>query len=250
MYRRAFRICILTFFVAFVVSLLSESISSASGMITAGLILVVLIVVSIVADGVGVSVTCANKCKIAEMELGGVKGAKAARVMVAHAELVNSICADLVGDICSIISGACGATIVVELVRFCPDDSVAMWISITMSSIIASLTVGGKSLVKSLAIGKSEDFIVKAARIISKFCNVEKLLNRKHKKYKNKNSKDEKNIKIKSSRKKKKNIGIDKTTKYNQQQDKKIISNKELQYEKNNIHIKSKKTQKENKCKR
>ena len=164
---------------AFLVSLLSESISSASGIILASLILLALIVVSIITDGVGVSVTCADKCKISRMEKSGVKGAKEAMVMVAHSELVNSICADLVGDICSIISGACGATIVVELIQFCPDDSVAMWIGITMSSVIAAITVGGKSLVKSLAIGRSEDFVIKSARIISKFCNIDKLLNRK-----------------------------------------------------------------------
>lgn len=179
MFRRAFRICVLTFIIAFAVSLLSESISSASGILTATLILIVLIIVSIIADGVGVSVTGADMCQLARLEIAGVKGAKEARIMVGHSELVNSICADLVGDICSIISGACGATIVVELIRYCPDDSVVMWIGITMSSLIAALTVGGKSLVKSLAIGKSEEFIIRAARFISIFCNVDKLLNRK-----------------------------------------------------------------------
>lgn len=168
------KISVITFFMALGISLLSELASSVSGLVVATLILFFLIIVSVLTDGIGVSVTACDITKIERLVKKGAKHSKAAYILVVNAERVNNICADVIGDICSIISGACGAAIVVELLRYLEGDKLGFLISIVVSSLTAAFTVGGKAFVKSIAMHKAEEFVLYSAKILSKIYNIEK----------------------------------------------------------------------------
>ena len=73
-----------------------------------------MILISIIFDGIGLSVA---SCSEAELEKYSrfKKQYDIARYLLKNAEKVNNICADVIGDMCGILSGACGASIVVEL---------------------------------------------------------------------------------------------------------------------------------------
>jgi CBS domain containing-hemolysin-like protein len=95
-----------------------------------------------------------------------VASAKVAVKLVQNAEKVSNICNDVIGDMCSIISGGAATTIVIKIALNNPN----MYIySIVMSSLIAAITVGGKAFFKSIAIKRSKDIIMFSSKILSVF---------------------------------------------------------------------------------
>lgn len=178
----AIRITFTTFFIAYAVSLASEIASSVSGIVVAGFILIFLVMVSVLTDGIGVAVTACDVEPLEKLVLKNVKGAKSALYLVQKAEMVNNICSDVIGDICSIISGACGAAVVVEIMQYINNQKIGVIIAITVSSLLAAFTVGGKAFVKYIAINKSLDYVLYSAKIISKFYNLEKRYEKRMKK--------------------------------------------------------------------
>lgn len=167
----ALKISLITFGVGMVVGFSSNIASSESGLVVASLVIAFLLVVSALMDGLGVAVA---SCKLAEVNSVRCNNAKIrglAEKMVKNAERVNNICNDVIGDVCSVLSGACGAEIVIELMRFIPDE-LNLLTAVTVSSFLAALTVGSKALVKSIAINKSAEFVVYSASVMVKVMSV------------------------------------------------------------------------------
>ena len=78
---------------------------------------------------------------------------------------VSSICNDVVGDICGIVSGSTAAVIVVELQR--SFSTTTILISIGVTALISGLTIGGKALFKRVAIEESTKVVYRVARIMN-----------------------------------------------------------------------------------
>ena len=147
---------------------MTEITSSADNIIVTVILLLFLIVASILFDGIGVAVTSCDITPIVSMASKKVYGAKTAMWLVKNNEKVANVCNDVIGDIFGIISGACGAAIVVKLVMTL-DESWQRWLTIAMSSIISALTIGGKAFLKNIAISNSKEFVMFVARIIGVF---------------------------------------------------------------------------------
>ena len=141
------KITITTFILAVVFSTISEFTVSKSGIIIAILLLLFLIVLSILFDGIAVATTSCDISLIMALLARGVPYSKQAIMLVKNAGKVSNICADVIGDICGIISGACGATIIAQLLEN-SNEPKQIFYAIIMSSVIAALTVGGKGFVK------------------------------------------------------------------------------------------------------
>ena len=75
-------------------------------------------------------------------------------MLLRNAERVSSICNDVVGDICGVISGTAAATISVQILQHFT-FSWPQIVSLIMSSLVAGLTVGGKAIGKRFAIHSS-----------------------------------------------------------------------------------------------
>ena len=164
----ALKITIVTLFLSAFISFLTEITSSADNIIVTVILLLFLIVASILFDGIGVAVTSCDITPIVSMASKKVYGAKTAMWLVKNNEKVANVCNDVIGDIFGIISGACGAAIVVKLVMTL-DESWQRWLTIAMSSIISALTIGGKAFLKNIAISNSKEFVMFVARIIGVF---------------------------------------------------------------------------------
>lgn len=82
-----------------------------------------------------------------------------------NAEKVSSVCADIIGDICGIVSGACGSAIVVK--QFV--DGTSIFVSVLFSAVIAAITVSGKAFGKTYAMTNSNKIIFAVARVLSVF---------------------------------------------------------------------------------
>ena len=136
----------------FVFSIISQLLLINAKLSLALFLVLVLIFVSVFFDVVGVAVAASNIKPFLELRMKKQnRGVEQAIKLVKNADGVFSICTDVVGDICSIVSGASGVAISIILIKELPSISGA-FLSTFVSSIIAALTVLGKALGKNFAL--------------------------------------------------------------------------------------------------
>ena len=158
-------VLLITLALSFVFSLISELVMGNTTLIVAYLLIVFIIILSVIFDMIGTAAASCDIQPFLSMSARKVKGAKMAVKLVKNASKVSSVCADIIGDICGIISGACGAAIVIK--QFASGSSIL--VSVLFSSLIAAFTVFGKSLGKSYAMTNSNKIIYMVARVLSVF---------------------------------------------------------------------------------
>ena len=163
------KVTIITLALSAFFSFFTEIVSTKSNLVVAFLICILLIVISIIFDGIGVAVTNCDIKPLTAMAARRVPGSRRAIRMVKNSEKVSSICCDVIGDICGVISGACSAAIVLRIIAYSNSEKYQLLISIIASALIAALTVGGKAVEKTLAIRNSKEMVMLTARILGIF---------------------------------------------------------------------------------
>ena len=127
--------------------------------------------IGILFDVVGVAVTSADEKPFHSMAARKVPGAQDAIKLLRSAERVSSICNDVVGDICGVVSGSASATIAVQILSNF-DMSWPQIVSLAMSALAAGLTVGGKAIGKSIAVNSCTSIVHTVGKIIYRFQNL------------------------------------------------------------------------------
>ena len=155
--------------------LVSALITHASGLLLDGSgifaalgVLLLIILVGIAFDVVGVAVTAADEQPLHSMASRKVRGAREAIGLIKNADRVASICNDVVGDICGVVSGSASAVIAVRLL----EDFSLSWpnvLKVGMSALVAGLTVGGKAIGKGIALKHSVPIVHFAGRLSAAF---------------------------------------------------------------------------------
>ena len=134
-------------------------------MAVAFLILLAIIVIGIIFDFIGMAVASADEKPFHSMAARKVPGAQEAIKLLRNAERVSSICNDVVGDICGVVSGSASATIAVQILKEF-DFSWPQIVSLAMSALAAGLTVGGKAIGKSFAVNSSTTIVHAVGKIV------------------------------------------------------------------------------------
>ena len=158
-------IFVITLFVSGSISFLSEQIMSSSSIVVAFLILFTIVIVGIVFDIIGVAVTSADEKPFHSMAARKVPGAHESIRLLRNAERVSSICNDVIGDICGVVSGSASATIAAEVLSTM-EFGWPKLITLAMSATVAALTVGGKAIGKTFAINSSTTIIHGVGRLL------------------------------------------------------------------------------------
>ena len=158
-------IFLVTIVVSGTISLLSDLIMSGSSMPVAFLILLVIIFVGIIFDIIGMAVASADEKPFHSMASRKVPGAQEAIRLLRNAERVSSICNDVVGDICGVVSGSASATIAAQILQKMEFGWPQM-ISLLMSAFCAGLTVGGKAIGKTFAVNSATTIVHAVGKII------------------------------------------------------------------------------------
>ncbi|MGI5921328.1 MAG: hypothetical protein ACOX6I_06300 [Syntrophomonadaceae bacterium] len=171
-----------TFFIALLVSIGSQALMKAISDIAVAIILLIIIVfLGIFFDIIGTAAAATSVPPFNAKAAKRVFGARQAVKLARNAGAVANFCNDVVGDIAGTLSGAIGATIVYYLVgRFNFVDSVLT--GAAMTSFIAAITVGGKSIGKSIAINNANNIIFSVAIILGwweKITGIELFKNRR-----------------------------------------------------------------------
>lgn len=163
----AFFVLFLSFVLSILILLISTGIFANVSPIWAVVVVIVIILTGIVFDIIGVAVTAAEEIPFHSMASRKMPGAKQSIMLIRNAGRVSSICNDVVGDICGVVSGAAGAAIVFRLSAGISGDNA--WMDIVAGAIIAALTVGGKAFGKNLGINNSDYIVFRVGRILAFF---------------------------------------------------------------------------------
>ena len=161
------KVIIIAFIVSFGMSYISKK-SIPNLNLTLGIIVtLVFVLLGIIFDIVGVSVTTAEESVFHSMASRKVKAAKVAVNFKKNASKVSNFCCDVIGDICGVISGAAGMTIA-SLICMKYNFNFLL-VNLITAAVLSSLTIGGKALGKSFAINKSNIILYEFAKIVSIF---------------------------------------------------------------------------------
>ena len=158
-------IFIVTIFVSGFISFISDLIMENSSMAVAFVILLIIILLGILFDIIGMAVASADEKPFHSMASRKVVGAQEAIALLRNAERVSSICNDVVGDICGVVSGSASATIALQVIS----NFEFTWpqvITLLMSAFAAGLTVGGKAIGKGFAVNSSTEIVHMVGKII------------------------------------------------------------------------------------
>ena len=134
------QVFIMTFILSMLFSYISANGVSNISLIPAILILILVIGIGIFFDIIGVAVTVANEHEFHAKASKKIEGSKASIKLIRNAPKVANICADVIGDICGVLSGA-----------------------------IRALTVGGKALGKGVANNNSTKIVHAVGIVLNKF---------------------------------------------------------------------------------
>ena len=160
------KVFILTFIIAFLFNSFSNILTNKFDNLIILIILTLLfILIGIVFDMIGTSVLTAEESNFHARSSKKIKGAKEGVYLIKNGSKIASICNDIIGDICGIVTGSLSAMIgliISQKLNISPVLSI-----IAISSIVSSLTVGGKAIGKKYAIKNSDKIIF----IVAKFLN-------------------------------------------------------------------------------
>jgi len=165
-------IAVITFVLAAIFSVASNMVLNGVAWYTGLVVVLIIVFIGIFFDMLGIAATAADETPFHAMAAKKVYGARYSIKIVRNADRFASFCNDVIGDISGIISGTASAIVIIQLaVSFqLEGGSLREYIvSVTLTSIIASLTVGGKALGKTFAITYSKDIIFRVGKVLQFF---------------------------------------------------------------------------------
>ena len=174
-------IFIVTVLVSGLITFISDIIMSATTMLVAFFILFFIVLLGILFDIIGMAVATADEKPFHSMAARRVPGAQEAIRLLRKAERVSSICNDVVGDICGVVSGSASATIASQVLMRMEQFTWPQLIVLSMSALVAGLTVGGKAIGKSYAINSCTQIVHSVGKLIWVITHIPQLLKRKKK---------------------------------------------------------------------
>lgn len=149
-------------------SLMSQKLLSEASLFGAFVVLLTIIAIGIFFDLLGVAVTAAEEKPFHSMASRKVPGGTEAIWLIRNAGKVSSICCDVVGDICGIISGTAAAVVALEAWIRVQSLSQRL-VQLLLSALVAALTILGKAFCKQIALDNSTAIVHGAAKAIYSF---------------------------------------------------------------------------------
>ena len=160
-------IIIISFSISFSLSFVSEVTVPNFNLVIGIIVSLLFILLGVLFDIIGVSVTTADEKIFHSMNSRKVKGANIAVLFKKNSDKVSSFCCDVIGDICGVISGSTAVTIA-SLISKTTSINIFLMTLIT-TAIVASLTIGGKAIGKSFAINKCDIILYEFSKFVSHF---------------------------------------------------------------------------------
>ncbi|MFT8364174.1 MAG: hypothetical protein ABF586_12100 [Sporolactobacillus sp.] len=166
--RWALPLAVITVVLSAIFSIISTAVLNDSGLITAILVVLLIILMALFFDIIGVAATASNEAPFHAMASKRMRGAQYAVWLSKNADRVNTFCTDVIGDMSAIISGTAASVVVVESMSFFHESSNALEyiLSVVVTCLVAALTVFVKALGKSFAIKNATTIIYHVGYVI------------------------------------------------------------------------------------
>ncbi len=154
------------------ISVVTELLMDKLSIIAAASIVLFIMLLGIIFDLAGIAFATCDQKPFVSMASKKIKRAKSALKLLQNADIVSNICGDVAGDICGIVSGAAGAAIAVKIaLAGGADDFVP---AIAVSSVIAALTISGKSIGKTIGLKKNKEIVSFVSYVVMFFMREDK----------------------------------------------------------------------------
>lgn len=162
----AAKVLIFSICLSMIFGFLSQTLLSSMGAIIASVCICVFIFISVAFDMLGIAAAGASEEQFIAWKEAGIKGANVGLKLCHNSEKVCSFCADVVGDICSTLSGAGGACVVVTIASHLSSPALIMFISVCVSALIAGVTIFFKALMKQRALTQANQIILRLGHML------------------------------------------------------------------------------------
>ena len=153
---------VLSFFLSIFFSVISQSIFPTMSAFLSLFVIVFFIAFASIFDMIGVAVTSMPLESLEKHQ--NDKGFQTAKKLCERREKVSSFCGDVVGDICGILSGAGGVSLVLSM--HITEASIYFLVTCFASSLIAGLTIFCKAVLKGYAVDNCEKVVLFTGRVL------------------------------------------------------------------------------------
>ena len=159
----------LSFGLTVLFSFLTEISIKGSPVYICVIVLIVLLFLNIGCDMIANAIITCQPDAFHAMASNKIKGAKRDVTLCKNATKLGSVFADVIGDICGIVSGAAGAVLVVYIAAIADGNIWEIVSSILVSAVIGALTVGGKAIFKHFAMKYNKQIVFSFAKFTTFF---------------------------------------------------------------------------------
>ena len=160
-------VCILSFVLSILMSFTSETIIPKISTLLGIIVILLFIYISIIFDMIGVAITAAEEKPFHSMASKKVKGSKHSVKLLKNSDKLASICNDVIGDVCGVVSGSAGVLVATDIANKY-NLNIPIVILFT-TALIASITITGKAIGKNKAIKNSENITFKVGKFLNFF---------------------------------------------------------------------------------
>lgn len=161
-----YHITLATFLITLAVSSITDILMGETGLIIATIVVLIIVFTGIVFDMVGTAVAAGSPRPFHGMAAAKVPSAKYSLLLLKNASKVSNFFNDVIGDIAGVISGAGSAVIVLKILNLDIGFLNQTYLSVLLSAMVASLTVGGKAFGKDIAINHSKEIVHLTGRVM------------------------------------------------------------------------------------
>lgn len=161
-------IAVITLVLAAIFSVVSTAILSGVAWGIGMVIVFLIVLLGVISDTIGVASTAASERPFNAMAAEKVPGARQAVQITRNADKFSNFTNDVIGDIAGVVSGTASAYVVIQFagqIGHAEGSTGQFIISVIFTSIVAALTVGGKSVGKTIAIKYSTEIIYRVGRL-------------------------------------------------------------------------------------
>ncbi|MBM7097277.1 hypothetical protein JSY36_16210 [Bacillus sp. H-16] len=161
-------IAVITLVLAAIFAIISTLVLSGVVWAVGMMMVFIIVLIGVIFDTIGVAATAANEKPFHAMAAERLAGAKQAVHITRNADKFANFCNDVIGDIAGVISGTASAYVVLQLsfqLGYGEGTNVQFITNVIFTSVVAALTVGGKSVGKTLAIEYSTPIIYQVGRL-------------------------------------------------------------------------------------
>lgn len=162
-----YKVFLLSFILSIVFSGISTIMADKFNTIILVIITILVIAIGIIFDMIGVAVLTSNEASLHAKASKKLKGAKEAISLLKNATKVSSVCNDVIGDICGIVSGSLGAVLTLAIANYFNFSATITTIIVT--AVISALTVVCKAIFKGVATKNSDAIVFTVGKILSIF---------------------------------------------------------------------------------